>query len=222
MRLGINRPMARVTESDLYPPVKAFLQELGYTVKAEIKDADVMGVRADAPPLIVELKAGFSLILLQQGIARQAITDHVYVAVPRWKGKAGWRMFKGNIALCKRLGLGVLSVDLASGEVQVHHEPAPFQPRKNKRRTHMLLKEFHDREGDPNIGGVRAGGRVTAYRQGAEKCRAHLAAHGPCKGSVVARATGVTRATTIMRDNHYGWFEKQATGVYALAQPARD
>jgi hypothetical protein len=31
-------------------------------------------------------------------------------------------------------------------------------------------------------------------------------------------ATGVARATTIMRDNHYGWFRKVETGVYALSE----
>jgi hypothetical protein len=27
---------------------------------------------------------------------------------------------------------------------------------------------------------------------------------------------GVAEATRIMRDNHYGWFERVSTGVYAL------
>jgi hypothetical protein len=60
------------------------------------------------------------------------------------------------------------------------------------------------------------GARVTAYRQDALACAAHLAGAGPCKGAAVRDATGVMRATAIMRDNHYGWFEKVETGVYAL------
>ncbi|WP_417249404.1 DUF2161 domain-containing phosphodiesterase [Celeribacter sp.] len=207
--------MTAIRETDLYLPVKAHFEGLGYEVKAEVRDADVMAVKPDAPPVIVELKKGFSLTLLQQGVARQALTDQVYLAVPRWKGKAAWRMFKGNIGLCKRLGLGVLSVDLGKGTVQVHHDPRPFVPRKSARKAAKLLAEFEAREGDPNIGGVKAGGRVTAYRQGAEKCRAYLREHGPTKGAVVARETGVVRATTIMRDNYYGWFEKVDTGIYA-------
>lgn len=212
--------MTSIRESDLYLPVKAFLEGLGYEVKAEVRDADVMAVKPDAPPVIVELKKGFSLALLQQGVARQALTDQVYLAVPRWKGKAAWRMFKGNIGLCKRLGLGVLSVNVAEGTVQLHHESRPFVPRKSPQKTAKLLAEFHAREGDPNLGGVKAGGRVTAYRQGAEKCRAYLREHGPTKGAVVARETGVVRATTIMRDNYYGWFEKVETGVYAAVPTA--
>jgi len=115
-------------ETLLYAPVKAWLEALGYDVKSEVGPADVVGLRADAEPVVVELKTGFSLTLLQQAVARQAVTEQVYVAVPRWKGKAGWRAFKGNIGLCKRLGLGVLSVTLDEGTVQVHCDPAPFQP----------------------------------------------------------------------------------------------
>nr|WP_319249695.1 DUF2161 family putative PD-(D/E)XK-type phosphodiesterase [uncultured Celeribacter sp.] len=202
-------------ETDLYPPVKAHFEAQGYAVKAEVRDADVVAVK-DGETVIIELKNGFTLQLLQQGVARQALTDQVYLAVPRWKGKAGWRMFKGNIGLCKRLGLGVISVNLDDASVQVHHDPRPFVPRKNKAKTDKLLREFHRREGDPNLGGSKAGGRVTAYRQDAEKCRAYLLEHGPSKGAEVAKATGVKHATRMMRDNHYGWFEKVGVGVYRV------
>ncbi|WP_417262574.1 DUF2161 domain-containing phosphodiesterase [Celeribacter sp.] len=209
--------MARLSETDLYPPVKAHFEALGYVVKAEVRDADVVAVK-DGVPVIIELKTGFTLQLLQQGVARQALSDHVYLAVPRWKGKAGWRMFKGNLGLCKRLGLGVISVNVSEGSVQVHHDPRPFTPRKNKAKTDKLLAEFARREGDPNLGGSKAGGRVTAYRQDAEKCRAYLLEHGPSKGAEVARATGVKHATRMMRDNHYGWFEKVEVGVYGVQE----
>ncbi|MEQ9675650.1 MAG: DUF2161 family putative PD-(D/E)XK-type phosphodiesterase, partial [Roseovarius indicus] len=144
--------MSRPAETDLYPPVKAWLESLGYEVKAEVGPADVVACRAGDEPLLVELKTGFSLTLLQQAVARQAISDAVYVAVPRWQGKAGWRAFKGNVGLCKRLGVGVLSVRAEDAFVQVHCDPVPFQPRKSKRRRERLLTEFARREGDPNAG----------------------------------------------------------------------
>ena len=34
--------------------------------------------------------------------------------------------------------------------------------------------------------------------------------------SSVAAATGVRRAAAIMRDDHYGWFERVARGIYAV------
>ena len=208
--------MSRISETDLYPPVKAFLEAQGFVAKGEVGAADVVARRGDEV-LIVELKTGFSLTLLQQAVARQAVTDTVYVAVPRWKGKAGWRAFKGNVGLCKRLGVGVLSVRLEDGQVQAHCDPVPFRPRKSKPRKAALLKEFDAREGDPNAGGTtRRGGLVTAYRQDAMRCAAYLADNGAARGAAVAAGAGVSRATRLMADNHYGWFVRVSTGVYAL------
>ena len=209
------------SETDLYRPVKAFFEALGYEVKAEIGAADVVALRDGDAPVVIELKTGFSLTLLQQGVARQKITDQVYVAVPRWQGRAGWRAFKGNLDLCKRLGLGVITVKLSSGEVQVHHDPAPFRPRKVKRRKETLMAEFERREGDPNKGGAVRAGLVTSYRQEALRCAAYLAEHGAAKGAIVARETGVKRATRVMADNHYGWFERVEKGVYTLSETGR-
>lgn len=208
--------MSKPAETDLYAPVKTFFEGCGYAVKSEIGAADVMAVRGDDAPVIIELKTGFSLTLLQQAVARQSVTDQVYVAVPRWKGKAGWRAFKGNLGLCKRLGLGVITVSPA-GEVQVHHDPAPFQPRKVKRRQTALMTEFERRHGDPNQGGAVRRGIVTSYRQEALRCATFLAASGASKGADVAKGAEVPRATTLMRLNHYGWFQKVATGVYDLS-----
>lgn len=207
-------------ETELYAPVKAHLEAQGFEVKAEVGAADVVACRDGHDPLIVELKTGFSLTLLQQAVARQAISDWVYVAVPRWAGKSGWRTFKGNVGLCKRLGIGVMSVRLKDGHVQVHAEPGVFQPRKSKRRKAVLLREFESRVGDPNLGGTR-GSVVTAYRQGAVKCAAYLNEHGASKGAVVAGATGVGKATRMMADNHYGWFIRVVPGVYDLTAAGR-
>lgn len=213
--------MAKPSETDLYAPVKAFLERLGYAVKSEIADVDVLGRREDADPVIVELKVGFSLVLLQQAVARQAICDAVYVAVPRWTTHGGWRSFKANVGLCKRLGVGVLSVRLADGHVQIHADPVPFQPRKSRRRKATVLSEFERRVGDPNIGGTR-GSVVTAYRQEAERIAAYLAEHGASRGAIVAKALGIANATRVMAANHYGWFERVQRGVYGLTAAGRD
>jgi hypothetical protein len=205
-------------ETELYPPIKAFLEAAGYTVKAEIGPADVVAVKpGDAAPLIVELKTGFSLALFHQGIARLALSDKVYVAVPRGTGRRFHKALTENTALARRLGLGLMTVRLETGLVEVQCDPGPYAPRKSAPRRRALLSEFARRRGDPNLGGLQ-GRRVTAYRQDALACAAHLAAHGPSKGAEVKHATGVVRATTIMRDNHYGWFEKVETGIYALTE----
>ncbi|MBL7461756.1 DUF2161 family putative PD-(D/E)XK-type phosphodiesterase, partial [Escherichia coli] len=83
-------------------------------------------------------------------------------------------------------------------------------------RRELAQEGIAARVGDPNDGGTR-GQVMTAYRQDALRCAAHLAAHGPLQGAAVARATGVSRATRIMADNHHGWFARVARGVYALS-----
>lgn len=206
-------------ETDLYPPVKAFLEAQGYEVKGEIGPADVVGLRGD-DMVVVELKRGFSLALFHQGIARLSVCDCVYVAVARGRGRPWLKSLRENVKLARRLGLGLMSVRLEGGTVEVHCDPGPYAPRKVARRVRAMLGEFERREGDPNLGGLR-GVRVTAYRQEALLCAEFLSLAGEARGAEVAKSTGVKRATTIMRDNHYGWFEKVAVGVYTLTEAGR-
>ncbi len=210
-----------VSETDLYLPVKTFLEGQGYEVKSEIGAADIVALRAQEPPVIVELKLGFSLTLFHQAIARLSVTDAVYIAVEHRPGKRFASAVKANVKLARRLGLGLITVRLSDALVNVHCDPGPYAPRKSKPRTNRLLKEFAKRAGDPNQGGQSRAGLVTAYRQDALKLAAYLHAHGASKGADVAKNTGVPRATTMMRDNHYGWFEKVALGQYQLSPAGR-
>ena len=201
-------------EADLYPWLKAYLEAQGYEVKAEIGACDVMARRGDEPVVVVEMKLSFSLALVMQGVARQGLFQNVYLAVP--VSPKGWQVrYKDIIALCRRLGLGLLAVNVGQG-VEAHLDPAPYQPRKNTARAGQLLREFARRVGDPNMGGTTGVKRMTAYRQDALRCAVVLA-DGPTKASDVALHSGVARAGDVMRDNHYGWFEKIARGIYGLA-----
>lgn len=207
----------RVRETDLYPFIKKLLEGQGYEVKGEIGDADVVGYRGDEAPVIVELKTSFSLTLFHQGIERQSMTDSVYIAVPRQSSRPFLRSLQNNKALCRRLGLGLITVRLKDGHAEIHLDPAPYKPRKSKRKRDRLLREFSRRVGDPNDGGTgRREGLITAYRQDALRCLKLLADKGPTKASEVAGATGVENARRIMADDHYGWFERIQTGIYAI------
>ncbi|MDJ0823862.1 MAG: DUF2161 family putative PD-(D/E)XK-type phosphodiesterase [Rhodobacter sp.] len=208
--------MSKPRETDLYPPVKAFLEGQGYEVKGEVGPADVVAVRGNEDPVIVELKLGFSLSLLHQAVARQAVTDAVYVCVARGAGRTFQRALAENVKLCRRLGLGVMTVRLRDGLVEVHCDPGPYRPRKSAVRKARLLREFARRVGDPARGGATRAGLVTAYRQDAVRIAAYLAESGPSKGAVVAAATGVATATRVMADDHYGWFERVSVGIYRL------
>lgn len=204
--------MTKPRETNLYPPVKTYLEAQGYEVKGEVGAVDVMAMRGDDEPVLVELKLGFSLALLHQGIARQTVSDAVYLAVPHSSGKA----LKENLNLCRRLGLGLMTVRLRDGFVEVLVDPAPYRPRKSAKRKGRLLREFARRVGDPNAGGATRVGLVTSYRQDALRCATYLEDEGASKGAAVARGAGVPKATRIMADDHYGWFERVSLGVYML------
>src|SRR6185503_8766521 len=98
-------------EASLYLPVKRFLEGQGYEVKGEVRGCDLVARRGDEPPVIVELKLRFNLALVLQGIDRLALTERVYLAVPR----PSLRARRGSLApdrpeirkLCRRLGLGL-------------------------------------------------------------------------------------------------------------------
>ncbi len=204
--------MTNPRETDLYPPIKALLMAQGYEVKSEIGAVDVVAIREGEEPVLVELKRGFTLTLVQQGIARQAISDVVYLAIEKPKGK----LIKAHTALCRRLGLGLITVRLRDSFVEVLADPAPFTPRKSPKRKARLLREFARREGDPNAGGATRAGIITSYRQDALKCAGFLQANGPSKGADVAKGAEVPTATRIMAADHYGWFERVERGVYGL------
>jgi hypothetical protein len=208
-------------EADLYPPLKCYLESQGYTVKAEIGACDLVARRGDEPPVVVEMKLTFSLALVMQGIARQALVDVVYLAVPM-SGAKGWSLrYRDIIALCRRLGLGLLAVDATAGQVTAHLDPGPYAPRKSKTGTARLLREFDRRVGDPNVGGTARQPQMTAYRQDALRCLAHLAAWGTDRPARIARATGVIRASSLLRADHYGWFDRVAHGTYGPSAKGR-
>lgn len=212
--------MARpgIREADLYLPVKRLLEGQGYAVKGEVGAADVVAVReAGDDPVIVELKAGFSLSLFHQAIQRQAVTDAVYVAVPQGGGRASYKALVENRKLCRRLGLGLITIRLSDGFVEIHCDPEPYRPRQSKPRRSRLLREFARLVGDPNEGGSTRRNLVTAYRQEALQCLSLLERQGPSKASAVAAGTCIAHARRLMADNHYGWFERLSTGIYALS-----
>ena len=212
MALQGHQGVMGLRESDLYAPVKALLEGQGYTVKGEIGALDVMALRGAEPPVIVELKVSFTLGLVHQGVARQGLSDHVYLAVPPAKHATN----KRNAALCRRLGLGLILVRPADGQVTVLCDPAPYRPRSFPKRTARLLRDFARLEGDPNTGGGTRRGLVTAYRQDAQRIAAALEG-GPLTCAAIRAASGVDRATSILSANHYGWFMRVSRGVYGLS-----
>ncbi len=208
---------APLRETELYEPVKALLEGQGYEVKGEVGAADVVACRRGEDPVIVELKTGFSLSLFHQAIDRLSLSETVYVCVPRGSGRRFLKSLKSNKTLCRRLGLGLITVRLKDGMAEIHLDPAPYKPRQSKRKKARLLREFATRVGDPNTGGTTRKTLMTAYRQDALRCAGTLHHNGATKAAHVAASCGVARARQIMAANHYGWFDRVATGIYDLS-----
>jgi hypothetical protein len=69
-------------EASLYPPVKRFLESLGYEVKGEIGGCDLVGVHQNGTVVVIgELKLRFNLDLLLQAVDRMPACDEVWLAV---------------------------------------------------------------------------------------------------------------------------------------------
>ena len=208
----------RTLESALYEPVKRHLEALGYTVRGEVGLCDVVGVLGESV-VAVELKVTFGLTVLYQALRRLPLVDLAYVAVAVPEGRrarVSWdAQVPDAIRLCRMLGVGLVSI--RNGDVVVHVDPAPYQPRKQPKRRARLLSEFGRRTGDHNQGGTNRRPRVTAYREEALACASVLASHGAMRASAVREATGVVKAGIILRTDVYGWFIKVARGIYDLS-----
>ncbi|WP_027182845.1 DUF2161 family putative PD-(D/E)XK-type phosphodiesterase [Desulfovibrio inopinatus] len=206
-------------ETDLYPPLKRFLEGQHYEVKSEVMDCDVVALRGDEPPLVIELKCSLRLDVVLQAVDRLAVSPHVYIGIP-FNSTLIKRRRKHVLKLLRMLGLGLLVInpeDLDDG-VTVLLDPGPYTPRKSTVREQRLLKEFSHRVGDPNMGGAqKKRGIVTAYRQKAVAIAQFLAHHGPSKASSIAHALDEPKTRNILYSNVYGWFERVDRGIYTLS-----
>ncbi|NOU74928.1 hypothetical protein GC098_26665 [Paenibacillus sp. LMG 31458] len=209
------------TETELYAPIKHYFEQRGYTVRAEIKHCDLVAIRGDEPPIIVELKKSFNIPLLVQGIDRLRLTDQVYVAfeLPN-KGRAPHRLQWEEIRrLCRMLGLGVLTVQFFKRKqpaVDLVCEPTPYQLRQNKRAALKVVNEFHERSGDYNVGGSSKQKLMTAYREKSLHCAYLLQQHGPLSPRLLRDFTSNKAVSSLLQKNYYRWFVRQSRGIYHI------
>lgn len=208
---------APLRETDLYGPLKAFLEKQGYTVRGEVRGCDVAAVK-DGEVVLIELKTRFSVELLMQATERQRRGDSVYMAVPygeAMKSKARWR---GVRRLVRRLELGLILINPAARtrKVQIAVEPAPYAKRKDAKARRAVIAEVAARSGDYNDGGSNKRKLMTAYREQALYLACCLERFGPLSPKKLRELGGAPKASAILYTDVYGWFVRVERGVYAL------
>lgn len=203
--------MDTIKESDLYQPVKDYLDSLGYDTKGEVKSCDITAIKDDEL-IVVELKKGFTIELLYQAIDRQKIADSVYVAIPF--PKRGYRNphYRDMVTLCKRLEIGLILVGFTSSgkpQIDIAVNPAPAKPvRRNNKKRMAVISEHNGRTGSVNTGGVSRRKIITVYKEQSLAIAKILAENGELSAREIRKSGGCEKTSSILRMNYYKMFEK--------------
>lgn len=199
----------------MYQDIKEFLETLGYSVKAEVLNTDITAVKDDEV-IIVEMKKTLNTRLMYQGCKRQALSDYVYLAIPKpTKRVEKSNQFKEKLLIIKRLELGLIYVDIEKSKVTVQSDPKNYQKRRNNKKKKKLLKEWNERVTTFNTAGVTKTKIITAYREQAITIAYYLKDE-PLKLKTIKELSGSSKCASILQKNFYGWFERVDRGIYAL------
>ena len=214
--------MADFKETDLYEPIRAFLEEEGYRVQAEVKNCDIAAVK-DGQLVIVELKKAFNLKLVYQGLERQSLTEQVFVAIPRPKKGQREKAWKDMLKLLKRLELGLLTVALDSPlqTVDVVLEPSDSIAWKNRKKREKVQAELENRQVDANVGGMTRRKIMTAFREKSIRVACLLEKEGQVSLASL-RERGMEDYVGILSRNYDKWFQRVEKGVYALSVKGKE
>lgn len=207
--------MDKIRESDLYQPVKDYLDSLGYDTKGEVKSCDITAIKGDEL-IVVELKKGFTMELIYQALNRQKIADSVYVAVPIPKRGYNDPRYKDMVNLCKRLELGLILVGFTSSgkaQIDIAINPAPTRAiQRDKKKRMAILTEHNGRTGSANTGGVTRRKIITVYKEQALFILKLLSENEELSAKQLRELSGVDKTSSILRMNYYKWFEKIGSG----------
>lgn len=207
-------------EKTMYPILKTYLESLGFTVKAEVHDVDIMAVK-DNIILLVEMKTSLNTSLIAQGIKRNALSDYVYCAIPKptvnvRKSKG----FKDKLLILKNVELGLLFVDINQTSVEAILDPKTYTVRHKKKQREGLLKEFQTRRTTYNVGGSTRTKIITAYRELA-LIALDFIKDDPKSTKALRDYTQSKKIVSILQKNYYGWFTRIKHGVYGITEQGK-
>ncbi len=213
--------MTAFLETDLYQPIRTFLEGEGYQVQAEVKHCDIAAVK-DGQLVVVELKKAFNLKLVYQALERQSLTEQVFVAIPRPKKGQREKAWRDMLRLLKRLELGLLTVALDSPlqTVDVVLEPSDSLAWKNRKKREQVQAELEKREMNVNVGGMTRRKIMTAYREKSIRLACLLEREGQITTADL-RTRGMEDSIGILMRNYDHWFRRVEKGVYALSEEGR-
>ena len=207
-------------ETDLYPPLKTWLEKQGYTVRGEVGRCDIAAEKDDEL-IVVELKLRPSLALLAQAAERQEYADSVYVALPASGERRRPPASRDLRRLLRRLGVGLVLVTFLKTrtrvEILAHPGPGEGAPRRRPGKRQAILREIAGRDLDLTPGGL-AGGRqtVSAYRQRCLRLAAWIDVLGEASAVRLRSLGAPDDAGKLMIRNVYGWFVRVRKGIYTL------
>jgi hypothetical protein len=216
----------KLQEVDLYKSIQRYFSREGYEVYGEVKDCDIVAVKQDEL-VIVELKLTLSVDLLVQAAKRQKLTDQVYIAIPRPKGRLNSKQWADKCHLVKRLELGLIVVSFpgngSKADILIH--PTPFNRKiatgRNKIKRDAILKEISGRSADFNVGGSSRTKIMTAYKENCIQIACILEKMGPLSPKALKVMGAGDKIPSILTNNYYGWFERIKRGTYAITEKGR-
>lgn len=168
----------KLKETDLFQPVKEFMEDIGYDVYSEVDPfalgyscytgrADIVGLH-DNIVTVVELKNSLGLSVIEQAYKWKKHAHYVYVAVP--VPKRGFNMFA--LKILKQEGIGLIEISNVFGNLYASKSNHVI-PRLN-RKALVKWKEGIVPEHKNLDGGHSGGGYVTRYSQMINKVKKYL------------------------------------------------
>lgn len=207
-----------VKESDLYAPLKKYLENIGYTVYGEVKSCDVVAVKGDET-IVVEMKLSLNLTAVYQALDRQKISEKVYIAVQKPKNKPHRQIQKAK-KLLGRLGIGLITIKLPD-EVIVQLEPSTYAKTIAKKRNE-IKKEIDGRSIDINVGGSTRTKIMTAYKEASLKICCVIERTENVVTPKQLRELGFgDNVNSVLRRNFSDWFVKVGHGTYDISEEGK-
>ena len=205
-------------ETELYQPIKKYLEQRGYTVKGEIGAIDVYAIK-DSSTIAVELKVNITLKLVYQAIDRQKLADDVYIAVPSLAIKSHRKNLRNFLLLLKRLSIGLMVVN--NDKVEILLDPVDYNlnlsKSRSKRKRVKLIRDFNNLESNANQGGSK-GKKMTVYRENVIKIAKLLFNNPGLSPKKIKEMTMINNTYSILQKNYYNWFMKKERGAYQLSE----